>query len=227
MVCNNTKELMNNRDLHRHLKTLPGFIHNLNSPIMNISGRVELIQFKYPEISASEQILKQIDKVNDIIESLRKILEMGNRSSTKVIDLPPFLETFTKYLNFYLDFKHNIIVNLQSETSAPIKIAPRYLLIIFNEIFLNALNYIDGKAAIDVRISSKNSIAKAVITRSGRPFTQKELDVINQDKDADPHKNEEDLQGLILAKILIQESKGTIIIDNTGNDKNYTLTFGE
>lgn len=216
---------MKDRELYRHLKTLPGFIHNLNSPIMNISGRIELIQFKYPEIKTSAEIIKQIDKINDIIDNLRTILEMGNKTTAELIDLPGFLEMFTKYLKCYLEFKHNLTVNIQNKTSKPVKIVPKNLIAIFNEIFLHTLNCVDGKAIINVMIVKENNVVKTTFIRTGRPFNSKEQNIINEDETSDPGNIETDLQGLALAKALIKESSGAVTIKNDEEGSHYVLEF--
>ncbi len=68
-------------------KLLSGVIHNLNTPLMGISGRVELLQFKMPDLKGLDQIASQLERINNSLGNLTFMIEKDCGEETTSIDL--------------------------------------------------------------------------------------------------------------------------------------------
>lgn len=96
-----------------------GIAHNLNTPISIIQGNAELLHLKHPDSSELEMILRQTEKMNQLIQSiiLKGELELSNKES--YLNLNDLITTEIDFLNANLYFKHYIETKLELDKSIP------------------------------------------------------------------------------------------------------------
>ncbi len=106
-----------NRKSLKYGKSVSGFIHNLNTPLMGIQGRVELMKFKNPELKGLDQILKQTEKINEIISSMAWMIELDRDSSERsFLQIDEILNGVNEFLKTNMKYKHRLKVSLPEKT---------------------------------------------------------------------------------------------------------------
>ncbi len=89
---------------------IPGLIHNINGPLGTINGRIELLNYKYPQIHDLNEILKMGFKIQSILENLSYKLINEKYFQPVEINLNRLLREEVKFLNSDLFFKHQVEV---------------------------------------------------------------------------------------------------------------------
>jgi signal transduction histidine kinase len=98
---------------------IEGISHNLNSPLNNIMGYTQLIKRKYPDDLDFEKIMKNGERMTDIIKSL--MLRMNNQiqSEKQKININELVNAEISYWNHNLFFKNNINKEIILDKSIP------------------------------------------------------------------------------------------------------------
>lgn len=87
---------------------MPGFIHNLNGPLGTITGRIELLNYKYKDITEFDELLKMGFKLQSILENLGFKLVNERFVQPMDINLNRMLREELKFLTCDLFFKHQV-----------------------------------------------------------------------------------------------------------------------
>ena len=85
-----------------------GIAHNLNGPLSGIQGFTELLRATHPELSELDVILKQTNKIKDIIRTLMIRARHQEEIEARPIQLNELLRTELAFLEADLFFKHEI-----------------------------------------------------------------------------------------------------------------------
>ena len=89
-------------------RAYPGLIHNINGPLGTLTGRIELLQYKYPDIPELEEVLRVGFRLQNIMENVS--FKVVNEKSEELgkINLNRFLREEITFLNSDLFFKHQV-----------------------------------------------------------------------------------------------------------------------
>ena len=193
-------------------KLLSGLIHNLNTPLMGLSGRVELLQMKFDDEKSFNQINTQLDKINHMLLATAYLLDKDNCDRDLEIDLKAFLENYFSFLYTDMRFKHQIEKELNFEPFS-LSINASDLLNCLHTIVDYILNYIDDKTTLIVNNTTIEN--KPVIN-----ITLQLNSEINKDLNIEKCLNE-NLSDDTLKKFLVSSTFGennisiTMLIDRT------------
>ncbi len=223
MKGKNIDNLINQRELGKYLDILPGFIHNLNTPIMNISGRVELIQYKNPEIKSAQSILSQIDKINHLVDSLRTFVETEKLTEPQQISIDDFLERFFMFLTFNVRFKHNINITKDIEANLNINSIPKYFFNLLYEIFNHSIQNIPNKGNIRIKVLQEDERILFEIIRDGEPFSQEDMTLASTN--LDDIIAEETFSSLEVIIFLVNRLKGMFKVSNNSDQMTYLFSI--
>ncbi len=125
-------------------KAFPGLIHNINGPLGTLTGRVELLQYKYPDITELEEVIRVGFRLQNILENVS--FKIVNEKSTELgkINLNRFLREEITFLNSDLFFKHQVEKVPEYSNNIPEFYAEYSLLSgIFQEIYFFFRNYVN------------------------------------------------------------------------------------
>ena len=89
-------------------KTLSGLIHNLNTPLMGMSGRIELMQMKFGEDKNVNQVSTQLDRINNMLTAIAFLLDKEISNKDSGFDIKQLLENYFSYLTTDMRFKHKL-----------------------------------------------------------------------------------------------------------------------
>ncbi len=100
-------------------KLLPGLIHNINGPLGTLTGRIELLNFKYQNIKELDEMLKMGFRIQNLLENLSFKLINERYFQPVEINLNRLLREEIKFLSSDLFFKHQVQKNERFEPNIP------------------------------------------------------------------------------------------------------------
>ena len=89
-------------------RAYPGLIHNINGPLGTLTGRIELLQYKYPDIPELEEVLRVGFRLQNILENVSFKVVNEKAEELGKINLNRFLREEVTFLNSDLFFKHQV-----------------------------------------------------------------------------------------------------------------------
>ncbi len=108
MECQSLGANWLDKKLYYQALHLPGLIHNINGPLGTIFGRAELLNYKHPEISDFEEIIRVGYHLQEILNTFRsKVINEKYLKAIRV-NLNRFLDEEISFLNSDLFFKHKV-----------------------------------------------------------------------------------------------------------------------
>lgn len=139
-------------------KLLSGLIHNLNTPLMGLSGRVELLQMKLGEDKSINQINTQLDRINKMLTSVAYLLDKEQSNKESELDLKVLLENYFSFLGTDMRFKHQLEKDLSFE-NCKVTINASDLIYTLHKIIDFSLDFIDEESNLIVNNSTLNDCA--------------------------------------------------------------------
>jgi nitrogen-specific signal transduction histidine kinase len=206
------------REFAKYVDLIPGFIHNLNTPLMSISGRTELIQFKMPDLKGVDQIITQLDKINDAINAFKYILEKDKSETIATINLTEFVYNLNLFMRLNMKFKHKVNFTFDIDEKISLTISPFILLNVLYEMISHSLNMIDNTGEISFAASSNGNEVEFHLEHTGQQLSQAYLDMIRETNDI--NSSTEKVAGLLVAKNLLNTIEGTV---DVRTDQNKTV----
>lgn len=98
---------------------LPGFIHNLNTPLGTMFGRAELLRFKHPDLPDLGDIIDTGYQLQQTISGFNKKINRERYQETIDISINQFLEESKAHLRSDLFFKHHVECQLNLSDNLP------------------------------------------------------------------------------------------------------------
>ena len=153
-----------------------GIAHNLNGPLSGIQGFTELLRVTHPELHELDVILKQTQKIKDIIRTLMIRARHQEEVDTRHIQLNELLRTELAFLEADLFFKHEIEKVYDFDDDLP---EVRGVYGDFSQALLNIINnavdamYETPQKVLKVRTRHDDGCIKIEIEDSGTGMTEK------------------------------------------------------
>ena len=218
------KDLIKYRELAKYLDLIPGLIHNLNTPLMSISGRVELIKFKMPELQGIDQILQQLEKINNIVNVLKYMIEKDKITSKQKIDISTFMDIFDQFMNLNLTYKHKIKLEKEIEEGLAMEISSFSFLNILYEIFNNCVELMEDGGTIKFKAYRDGTRFYFEIIRGGGNVSEDLVKLING-KTLPKIEGDNIQSDLIIARAMLEDLDGKIKIKNKPNGVEYLFNI--
>ena len=157
----NIKELIDLYKSAKYGKLISGLIHNLNTPIMGISGRLELLQMKNPDLKGLDKIETQLTRINKILKNVTYIIDVDKYQDDHLVSVREVIEQFDIFYNSNMQYKHRreILFDINDNIVADIN----------SSILLNILSLIidytleNTEDGGEIKISLKSEAEKACI----------------------------------------------------------------
>jgi len=120
-------------------KLMSGFIHNLNTPLMGLSGRIELMEIKYPDVKGLEALTKHVDTLNRILQACAYFTDKDTNDKEYDTNIVDFIERFDLFMKSHMKYKHGIFVEKDLTPCQKVINAQRYFNALYRIIsfFLN------------------------------------------------------------------------------------------
>lgn len=218
-----SEKLVQYREHVKYMTLLPGFIHNINTPLMNISGRIELIGFKNPEVGGLDQIMQQLEKINVMIENLRYMIETEKTEGNTKVDLSELLDNFDQFLHLNMHYKHKIDLNNMIVKGIYVIINPFDAVAVFHEIFDNCIDLMPDGGTITVHAARLKDGIYVTITRAGMKVSNDHLEKLKDISIVDSDWTK--VTNLIIAKYVLSRIRGSLSVENKTDGVEYKVRF--
>ena len=199
------KELMNLKKWAKYGKLFSGIIHNLNSPIMGVSGRLELIGFRQPDLKGLDKITTQLDKINEILSSISFLVEKDMNNDIRELDIKEVMEKIDKLYFANMKYKHKMSVETNFENSLLIKTKPTSLINSITTIIEDVVEKCDDDSKMTLSYNSEDGSINILIS-------------VNLAFIID-----ENGFNFVLAKEFAEQISGKIIVENNFSDTLITI----
>ena len=112
-------KMMNEQKLSAIGQLATGIAHNLNTPISVILSNAELLQIKYSDSPELDKIIRQVERMGEIINGLLIKSKQEQVQVPQLINLNDILKNELEFLNANLEYKHNVVKLFKFEENIP------------------------------------------------------------------------------------------------------------
>ena len=201
------KELLELKKWAKYGKLFSGIIHNLNSPIMGVSGRLELIAFRQPDLKGLDKISSQLDKINGILSSIAFLVEKDMNNDPRDLDIKDTMINIDKLFFANMKYKHKMSVETNFENSIMMKTKPASLINAITNIIEEVVDKCDDDSNLTLNYKSDNDSVQILISIN-QAFIIDEAGV-----------------NFTLAKMFAEQISGKITCENNFSDTLITIEF--
>jgi signal transduction histidine kinase len=139
--------------------------HQLGTPTSSLAGWIEILQIKHPEISITEELSRDLERLEKIAERFSKI---GSRPSLEKENLISVIYQTIDYLKSRTSSK--VVINIDpgplKEVLVPLN--PALFSWVIENVCKNAVDAITGAGEINIRISENEQAVMVDISDNGK-----------------------------------------------------------
>jgi hypothetical protein len=88
-------------------KLLAGLIHNLNTPLMGVSGRAELLQMKLGEDKSIANIISQVERLSSMLTAAGYLVDKDLFNKVIESDINLILDNYYNFITADMRYKHH------------------------------------------------------------------------------------------------------------------------
>ncbi len=181
-------DLLQMRYLEKYGKLIAGLIHNLNTPLMGVQGRLELIKFKMPDMRGLDQALEQLSKINTMLSNMSFLADKDiNLDRNETIEISKSIDVIDMLLQSNMEYKHKLEINKNYSIICSVNCISKLFYNSIYEILQNCIEVCGESGKIDINLekensdvilsisNNKNPIENNILENLGKPFvTDKE-----------------------------------------------------
>ena len=215
LLMNDQTDIAYLEELRRWAKygrLMSGIIHNLNTPLMGITGRVELIGFKMPDLKGLDQIAKQLQRINDILVPLAFLVDKDMNIERALTDIKDLITKVDRLCYAHMKYKHRINVELELGDGLLAEVYPTGVVNALYEVCMNAAEALpdDGNLLIGAAHITDTIVIR--IENDGPPI---DADILGQisEPGVTSRQGRAGL-GCHIARLGIESSGGSIMWEN-------------
>ena len=146
--------------------------HQLGTPLSSLQGWVEMLKEMEGNETIAQEMSKDVDRLKLVSDRFGKIGSIPQLEEANIIDQ---VEQMVAYIKRRASEKVNFTVNTNEETEVPAMINPPLFDWVIENLLKNALDAMEGKGTIAVRIRSETAQVLIDITDSGKGIAGKNL----------------------------------------------------
>ena len=139
--------------------------HQLGTPTSSLAGWIEILQIKHPEISITEELSRDLARLEKVAERFSKI---GSRPDLTQEDIITVINQTIDYLKSRTSSK--VVIDIDSGTLKEVLIPINSALFswVIENVCKNAVDAITGEGEISIRISQNDQMAFIDISDNGK-----------------------------------------------------------
>ena len=146
--------------------------HQLGTPLSSLQGWVEMLKEMEGNETIAQEMSKDVDRLKLVSDRFGKIGSIPQLEEANIIEQ---VEQMVVYIKRRASEKVNFTVNTDQETEVPAMINPPLFDWVIENLLKNALDAMEGKGTIAVRIKSETAQVLIDITDSGKGIAGKNL----------------------------------------------------
>jgi anti-sigma regulatory factor (Ser/Thr protein kinase) len=139
--------------------------HQLGTPTSSLAGWIEILQMKHPEITITEELAKDLTRLEKVTERFSKI---GSRPDLSPSNIVLVVNQTIDYLKSRTSSKINIISEFDPAEEIIVSFNAALFSWVIENLCKNAVDATEGKGEIKIRISDEREYAIIDITDNGK-----------------------------------------------------------
>lgn len=139
--------------------------HQLGTPTSSLAGWVEILQMKYPEVRITDELARDVTRLEKVTERFSKI---GSRPDLTTESAAAIILQTVDYLKSRTSSKINIETEYDPENEIFIPVNTALFSWVIENICKNAVDATEGSGNINIRIAEINKHAVIDITDNGK-----------------------------------------------------------
>jgi signal transduction histidine kinase len=139
--------------------------HQLGTPTSSLAGWIEILQLKYPEITITEELSRDLSRLEKVAERFSKI---GSRPDLAVENILKVINQTIDYLRSRTSSKVVIKIDSGNLNEVLIPINSALFSWVIENVCKNAIDAITGEGEINIRISENDQASLIDISDNGK-----------------------------------------------------------
>jgi signal transduction histidine kinase len=139
--------------------------HQLGTPTSSLAGWIEIMQNKYPGISITGELARDVERLEKVTERFSRI---GSRPSLTKEDIVSIISRTIDYLKSRTSSKVKINIDYSIEKTVEVPVNSALFEWVIENVFKNAVDSMEGNGEITVRITETEKHALIDISDTGK-----------------------------------------------------------
>ena len=142
--------------------------HQLGTPTSSLSGWIEIIQNKYPEISISSELARDVERLEKVTERFSRI---GSKPSLSEENICAIISHTVDYIKSRASSKVSFVFDYNTEKEVLVPVNPALFEWVIENVSKNAIDAMEGSGVITYRVieTDKNAVIDITDTGKGIP----------------------------------------------------------
>jgi signal transduction histidine kinase len=139
--------------------------HQLGTPTSSLAGWIEILQMKYPEIQITEELSRDVTRLEKVTERFSKI---GSRPDLSMENLVAIVNQTIDYLKSRTSSKINVTLDYPAGTEILVPVNAALFSWVIENVCKNAVDATEGNGTINISILQAQNYAIIDITDNGK-----------------------------------------------------------
>jgi signal transduction histidine kinase len=139
--------------------------HQLGTPTSSLAGWIEILQNKYPGISITGELARDVERLEKVTERFSRI---GSRPSLTKEDIVSIISRTVDYLKSRTSSKVKINIDYKFDKAVEVPVNSALFEWVIENVFKNAVDSMEGSGEITVRITETEKHALIDISDTGK-----------------------------------------------------------
>jgi signal transduction histidine kinase len=139
--------------------------HQLGTPTSSLSGWIEVLQQKYPDISITKELALDVERLEKVTERFSRIGSKPVLSSGNIIEI---ISHTVEYLKLRTSSKVKIVIDYKINKEIRIPVNAALFEWVIENVFKNAVDSMEGHGEITVKVAETEKHALIDISDTGK-----------------------------------------------------------
>ena len=139
--------------------------HQLGTPTSSLAGWIEILQMKHPEVKITEEMARDVNRLEKVTERFSKI---GSRPDLSQENISAIVHQSVDYLRSRTSSKVTFTVTPSAETEIVVPVNVALFSWVIENVSKNAVDATEGEGKIDLNISATSETAIVDIIDNGK-----------------------------------------------------------
>ena len=139
--------------------------HQLGTPTSSLAGWIEILQTKYPEVSVTEELSRDVERLEKVTERFSRI---GSKPSLTSEDIVPIISRTVDYLRSRASSKINFVYDHSYKNEVIVPVNAALFEWVIENVSKNSMDAMEGIGEINIRITESEKHALIDISDTGK-----------------------------------------------------------
>jgi anti-sigma regulatory factor (Ser/Thr protein kinase) len=139
--------------------------HQLGTPTSSLAGWIEILQHKHPEVSITEELARDVERLEKVTERFSRI---GSKPAISSENIANIISRTINYLKSRSSSKVTFLTDFDPDIKILVPLNPALFEWVIENVAKNAIDAMEGNGEISFRITESDRIAVIDITDTGK-----------------------------------------------------------